>query len=99
MKLFRRLSIRSARRSRVRLDTLLTAADTPDMNDSGIFVASGLRAARGTSAIHRRTILTDLASVLDCDADELGFLFIDPVIAANDSDPVVMPDFRASMRR
>lgn len=58
------------------------------------FILSGLRAARGAHPNLRRTILTDLAHVLGCSAEELDFLFCDPVIAANDSDPVIMPDYR-----
>lgn len=58
------------------------------------FVMSGLRAARSAHPNLRRTILGDLAQVLGCTADELDFLFCDPVVAANDSDPVIMPDYR-----
>ena len=58
------------------------------------FITSGLRAARGANPNLRRTILTDLAQVLGCSVDELGFMFCDPIVAANDSDPVVMPDYR-----
>lgn len=79
------------------MEALLDAAEKTDLSDSGLFIASGLRAARGTSAAHRRTILTDLANVLQCGPDELDFLFLNPVMAANDSDPVTMPDFRASL--
>lgn len=80
------------------LDPILDYADHPDLSDPGQFIASGLRAAQAASIGHRRTILNDVASVLGCNADELGFLFMDPVVAANDSHPVMMPDFRASMR-
>ncbi|MFB9373577.1 hypothetical protein ACFFUB_06360 [Algimonas porphyrae] len=73
------------------------AAEIADMTDATLFVASGLRAARGAPTIHRRLILTDLAQVLGCNPGELDFLFMEPTIAANDSDPVGMPDFRASL--
>ncbi|MGB6229295.1 MAG: hypothetical protein WBF53_04110 [Litorimonas sp.] len=79
-------------------DDLLSSADGPQTTDTGLFIASGLRAARGAQASRRRTILTDVASVLRCNPDELDFLFMDPVLAANDSDPVAMPEFRASFR-
>lgn len=82
----------------VDLKTLLSEADVPDATDTGLFIRSGLRAARGAQTVQRRSILTDVAKVLDCSAEELGFLFMDPVMAANDSDPVAMPDFRASIR-
>lgn len=79
------------------LKRLIATSDTPDLCASNSFVASALRAAKVTQVPHRRIILTDVASVLSCSADELGFLFHDPVIAANDSDPVEMPDYRASL--
>ncbi|MEM7730147.1 MAG: hypothetical protein AAF311_12875, partial [Pseudomonadota bacterium] len=76
---------------------LVDAADTMPKCPSETFVLSGLRAARGAQPAHRRTILTDIARVLGCNADELGFLFRDPVVAANDSDPVAMPDYRRKL--
>ncbi|MGB3456500.1 MAG: hypothetical protein WBG08_02270 [Litorimonas sp.] len=81
-------------RDGVTFDHLVAGADIPSQCASEQFVLSGLRAARVAQAAHRRTILTDLAGVLGCSADELGFLFRDPVVAANDSDPVAMPDYR-----
>lgn len=77
--------------------SLIAGSDTPDLCASNSFVASALRAAKGTQTSHRRIILTDVASVLSCSADELDFLFNDPIMAANDSDPVAMPDYRASL--
>ena len=75
-------------------DLLVEEADAPPQCASEQFVCSGLRAARVAHATNRRTILGDLSDVLGCSPDELGFLFTDPVIAANDSDPVIMPDYR-----
>jgi len=86
------------RRPSARLDIILDDADIPDLSNSGMFIASGLRAARGAQTTLRRTILNDVANVLQCSPDELGFLFMDPVMAANDSDPVMMPDFRATLQ-
>lgn len=77
--------------------SLITASDVPDLCATNSFVASALRAAKGTQSAHRRIILTDVARVLSCSADELDFLFNNPVMAANDSDPVAMPDYRASL--
>ncbi|WP_298913268.1 hypothetical protein [uncultured Algimonas sp.] len=79
------------------LDHVVEDADRCPQSISGQFVTSGLRAARGAQASHRRSILKDLADVLGCSADELGFLFLDPVIAANDSRPVEMPDYRTRL--
>lgn len=75
----------------------LSDAQSPEISDASLFVASGLRAAQSAPSSHRRMILTDLADVLCCSADELNFLFMEPSVAANDSDPVGMPDFRASL--
>lgn len=86
--------------SDVSLKILIAASDTPDLCASNSFVASALRAARATQATyHRRIILTDVASLLSCSADELDFLFNAPIMAANDSDPVAMPDYRASLQK
>lgn len=79
------------------LKRLIATSDAPDTCATNSFVASALRAAKGTQVSHRRIILTDVASVLSCSADELGFLFNDPAMAANDWDPVEMPDYRASL--
>lgn len=80
------------------LQNLIATSDTPDLCASNTFVASALRAAKDSRVPLRRLILSDIASVLSCSADELGFLFNEPVIAANDSDPMAMPDYRTSLR-
>ena len=59
------------------------------------FIASGLRAARHAAADTRRRILRDVAAVLGCEAGDLDFMFIAPSVAANDADPVTMPDYGA----
>lgn len=81
------------------LKRLIATSDKPELCASHSFVASALRAAKATQVQDRTTILTDVATVLSCSADELGFLFYDPLIAANDSDPVPveMPDYRMSL--
>ena len=80
----------------VDLDAIHAFADSAEVTDATLFVASGLRAAKGAPTPHRRLILTDLAHVLGCSADELDFL--EPALAANDSNPaVVMPDFRTTL--
>lgn len=84
-------------RSSGSLKRLIATSDEPDVCATNSFVVSALRAAKGTQVSHRRIILTDVASVLSCSADELGFLFNDPTMAANDSNPVEMPDYRASL--
>lgn len=76
---------------------LIAASDKPETSAENHFVASALRAAVGTQAPSRRIILTDIAEVLSCSSDALDFLFDTPVMAANDSDPVAMPDYRASL--
>lgn len=76
------------------LDTIIDMSETQGPCPTEQFIMSGLRAARGANPNLRRTILMDLAHVLGCSVDELGFMFCEPVFAANDSDPVVMPDYR-----
>jgi len=81
------------------LNALIETAEMRTSNQSESFVFSALRAAKGTQSSHRRTILTDVAQVLSCRAEDLDFLFNTPVMAANDSDPVAMPDYRETLRR
>lgn len=76
---------------------LIATSDTAELSVENAFVASALRAAVGSQAQGRRVILTDIAEVLSCSPDALDFLFDTPVMAANDSDPVAMPDYRASL--
>lgn len=76
---------------------LVAASDRPETSAENVFVASGLHAAIGMQTPGRRMVLTDVAQVLSCSADALDFLFDTPVMAANDSDPVAMPDYRASL--
>lgn len=76
------------------MQSMIDMSETHGPCASDQFITSGLRAARGANPNLRRTILTDLAKVLGCSVDELGFMFCDPVVAANDSDPVIMPDYR-----
>ena len=80
------------------IGTLLAEADWPDTCEAGQFVASGLRAARTARTPARPAILSDIARVLGCRADELEFLFGERYAPANDADPISMPDFRAVLR-
>ena len=61
------------------------------------FIRSGLRAARYSKPHARRSILGDVASILRCEPSELDFLFTAPCMAANDTNPVIMPDFRTRL--
>lgn len=81
------------------LDELVQSGAYMDLCDTRHFVASALRAAQVMQSAHRRTILTDLAGVLSCETAELDFLFINPVVPANDIDPVAMPDYRATLHQ
>jgi len=77
--------------------SLAGKAECAEFCETNTFVASALRAANGAPSPHRRVILTEVAGLLSCGAEDLDFLFDGPVIAANDSDPVAMPDFRAAL--
>ena len=81
-----------------RLDALLAAADGPEGCAEDDFVASGLHAARHSRGASRQAILCDVARVLGCGPGDLAFLFAAPLGAANDSDPVHMPDYRQALR-
>lgn len=76
---------------------MIDDAQSGEMCDVSAFIGSGLRAARHSKPHARRSILRDVATVLGCEAAELDFLFAAPCLAANDSDPVIMPDFRARL--
>jgi hypothetical protein len=88
--------VRTERACRV-FEQLIDGAEFPDLCETNTFVVSALSAAKSTQASHRRAILTDVAGLLSCGAEDLDFLFDGPVIAANDSDPVAMPDFRTTL--
>lgn len=66
------------------------APDTP-----ADFVISALRAAYSATPSNRRKILADLASVMNCEPKDLGFLFHDFESATTDSRPyeLMVPDF------
>ena len=76
---------------------LIALSDKSETSAENAFVESALQAAVATPGESRRVILTDIAELLSCSPEALGFLFNTPVIVANDSDPVEMPDYRASL--
>ena len=80
-----------------RLLDLIEGARSGEACEHSDFIKSGLRAARYSKPHARRSILGDVARVIGCEASELDFLFDMPCMAANDSDPIVMPDFRARL--
>lgn len=79
-------------------DQIVDDAEYPKLCNTSTFLDSALRAAKSTNASHRRVILTDVAGLLSCGAEDLDFLFDCPVIAANDTDPVMMPDYRLHLK-
>ena len=70
----------------------------PQPTQAGDFVQSALRAAAAMRTAPRRAVLDDIASVLGCEADALNFMFAKPTLAANDTEPVSVPDFRRHLR-
>ena len=72
-------------------------AAPPDGCDASRFVTSSLRAARHSKGGARQPILSDVADLIGCRAEDLAFLFRTPTFAANDTDPVIMPDYRAHL--
>jgi hypothetical protein len=81
----------------ISLNRLITISDTAEASAENAFVESALQAAVATPGQSRRDILTDVAELLSCSPEALGFLFNAPVMPANDRDPVEMPDYRASL--
>jgi len=76
---------------------LIAISETAPASAEHAFLESALSAAIATPGHSRRVILTDVAELLSCSPDALDFLFNAPVMVANDSDPVEMPDYRASL--
>lgn len=63
------------------------------------FVMSGLRAAGSANLITRRKILTDISHLLDCNAEELEFLFTEfsKPMTSVPSYEVMVPDFQTQL--
>jgi len=63
------------------------------------FVLSGIRAACSATPNIRRKILEDLASVMNCKAKDLNFLFSDLDMMATGSRPyeLMVPDFHREL--
>lgn len=63
------------------------------------FVISGLRAATAANLSTRRKILSDVSDVLNCNANELDFLFdrIPDSISPAGRCEVSLPDFREEL--
>ena len=73
--------------------------DIAEQKPESDFVLSSLRAAIFSNLITRRKILSDVASVLGCQAKDLEFLFADlsrPTQPTQNHD-VIVPDFRAEL--
>lgn len=67
--------------------------------DETNFVMSALRAANSASILNRRRILSDICDVLDCNLEELDFLFSEfskPVSSAANYE-VMVPDFQTRL--
>lgn len=79
------------------IKTLIEDALSPVECSSTKFIGSALKAALSTPSPRRRSILADVADVLSCAPEELDFMFLDPVYAANDVDPVGFPDYRQTL--
>lgn len=63
-------------------------------------VMSGLRAATSANMIARRNILSDVSDILNCEAEDLEFLFTDLAVprASTTSFEVMVPDFHSQLR-
>jgi len=63
------------------------------------FVTSGLRAAMSANLIARNKILSDVSDVLDCQSEDLEFLFSDfskPATQAANYE-IMVPDFQSRL--
>jgi len=70
--------------------------ETPSESD---FIMSGLRAANSANIIARRKILSDVSDVLNCNIEDLEFLFVD-FSAQGDAVKhydVMVPDYRTEL--
>ena len=63
------------------------------------FVMSGLRAASSANMIMRRNILSDVSDVLNCEAEDLEFLFTEFAMPNGGSAnyEVMVPDFQSQL--
>lgn len=62
------------------------------------FIMSALRAGISANMITRRKILSDVSNILNCNSEDLEFLFIDfsvPVSSKKHYD-ILVPDYRSS---
>ena len=78
---------------------MLAPGDLAEQEPESDFVLSSLRAAIFSNLITRRKILSDVADVLGCQAEDLEFLFVDlnkPIQPIQKQD-VMVPDFRAKL--
>ena len=67
--------------------------------DTADFVMSGLRAANSANMITRRKILCDVSDVLDCNSEDLEFLFTEfamPISSVPNYE-VMVPDFQTQL--
>ena len=63
------------------------------------FVMSGLRAANSANLITRRKILSDVSDVLNCEPEDLEFLYTDFATSNsyNANYEVMVPDFQSEL--
>ena len=63
------------------------------------FVMSGLRAANSANLITRRKILSDVSDVLNCEPEDLEFLYTDFATpnSYNANYEVMVPDFQSEL--
>lgn len=75
------------------------SGDLPEQQPETDFILSGIRAAISANLVTRRRILSDVADVLGCKAQDLEFLFVDFGKSAqpNASYEVMVPDFQSEL--
>ena len=89
--------IRAGQRAN-QLQQIWDDADSPHDTQADAFLQSAFRAARSTRFDHRRAILSDVEALLRVEPGALNFMFAEPTRAANDTDPVIMPDYRDALQ-
>lgn len=73
--------------------------DVPEQKPEANFIISGLRAAISVNPIARHKILSDIANIIDCRAQDLEFLFSDNsrLAAPSQKSELMVPDFQTRL--
>lgn len=80
-------------------DYMSVPGHVPEPKAESDFVISGLRAAMSANAVTRRKIISDVSGILQCNSEDLEFLFAEfgtPAPSASNYE-VMLPDFQTAL--